>query len=205
MSHTCLECVTRVNKWFCTHEWLVSHVWMSRGVSHVNESCPTRQWVMSHMCISHVAHVNEWFRTLEWVVSQVWMSPFTHMNESRHTCKCVISYMWMSDFRHANESYYGVATISRLLKIIGLFCKRALENRLYSAKETYELRSLLIVATPYTHSWVIWHMCMSRVTHMHGSFRTCDVKSCHTCEWVLRHMWTSCVMGWLRLVGSFKF
>jgi len=33
-------------------------------------------------------------------------------------------------------SIYGVATISRLLKIIGLFCKRALWKRLYSAKET---------------------------------------------------------------------
>jgi len=32
---------------------------------------------------------------------------------------------------------YGVATISRLLKIIGLFCKRALYKRLYSAKETW--------------------------------------------------------------------
>jgi len=32
--------------------------------------------------------------------------------------------------------YYGVATISRLLKIIGLFCKRALLKRLYSAQET---------------------------------------------------------------------
>ena len=32
---------------------------------------------------------------------------------------------------------YGVATISRLLKMIGLFCKRALYNRRYSAKETY--------------------------------------------------------------------
>ena len=31
---------------------------------------------------------------------------------------------------------YGVATISRLLKIIGLFCKWALEKRLYSAKDT---------------------------------------------------------------------
>jgi len=31
---------------------------------------------------------------------------------------------------------YGVATISRLLKIIGLFCKRAQWKRLYSAKET---------------------------------------------------------------------
>ena len=32
---------------------------------------------------------------------------------------------------------YGVATISRLLKIIGLFCKRALLKRRYSANETY--------------------------------------------------------------------
>ena len=35
---------------------------------------------------------------------------------------------------------YGVATISTLLKIIGLFCKRALQNRLYSAKETYNFK-----------------------------------------------------------------
>ena len=34
----------------------------------------------------------------------------------------------------------GVATISRLLKIIGLFCKRALYKRLYSAKETYDFK-----------------------------------------------------------------
>ena len=33
---------------------------------------------------------------------------------------------------------YGVATISRLLKMIGLFCKRALQKRLYSARETYD-------------------------------------------------------------------
>ena len=35
---------------------------------------------------------------------------------------------------------YGVAPISRLLKIIGLFCKRALQNRRYSAKETYDFK-----------------------------------------------------------------
>jgi len=32
---------------------------------------------------------------------------------------------------------YGVATISRLLKITGLVCERALLKRQYSAKETY--------------------------------------------------------------------
>jgi len=34
------------------------------------------------------------------------------------------------------EKAYGVATISRLCKMKGLFCKRALWKRLYSAKET---------------------------------------------------------------------
>ena len=44
---------------------------------------------------------------------------------------------------------YGVATISRLQKIIGLLCKRNLSKRLYSAKEIFNFRSLLIEATPY--------------------------------------------------------
>jgi len=35
---------------------------------------------------------------------------------------------------------YGVASISRLLKIIGLFCKRAWLKRRYSAKETYDFK-----------------------------------------------------------------
>jgi len=35
---------------------------------------------------------------------------------------------------------YGVATNSRFLKIIGLSCKRALQKRHYSAKETYDFK-----------------------------------------------------------------
>ena len=35
---------------------------------------------------------------------------------------------------------YGVATISRLLKMIGLFCKRALQKRLRFSKETYNFK-----------------------------------------------------------------
>jgi len=38
------------------------------------------------------------------------------------------------------DTLYGVATISRLLKIICLFCKRALWKRLYFAKETYDFK-----------------------------------------------------------------
>ena len=39
-----------------------------------------------------------------------------------------------------NELRYGLATISRLLKIVGLFRKVALQKRLYSAKETYHFQ-----------------------------------------------------------------
>jgi len=38
------------------------------------------------------------------------------------------------------QSDYGVALVSRLLKIICLFCKRALQKRGYSAKETYDFK-----------------------------------------------------------------
>jgi len=34
------------------------------------------------------------------------------------------------------HAYYGVASFSRIHKITGLFCKRALQKRQYSAKET---------------------------------------------------------------------
>jgi len=44
-----------------------------------------------------------------------------------------------------------VATISRLLKIIGLFCKRALLNRGYSAKETYNLKEPTDRSHPIAH------------------------------------------------------
>jgi len=33
-----------------------------------------------------------------------------------------------------------MATISRLLQIIGLFCKRALSKRRYSAEDTYDFK-----------------------------------------------------------------
>jgi len=39
-----------------------------------------------------------------------------------------------------HENAYGVATISRLLKSTGLFSRRALQKRLYSAQETYDFK-----------------------------------------------------------------
>jgi len=41
---------------------------------------------------------------------------------------------------HMGIVCYKEATISGLLKVIGLFCKRALKTRRYSAKETYRFK-----------------------------------------------------------------
>ena len=46
---------------------------------------------------------------------------------------------------------YGVARIVRLFQIIGLFCKRALSKRLYSAKETCDFKEPTIRSHPTIH------------------------------------------------------
>jgi len=53
--------------------------------------------------------------------------------------------------------------ISRLLKILGLFCKRALQKRRYSAKETYDFKEPTNRSQPIRHRWLrhslfMWHM-----------------------------------------------
>jgi len=63
---------------------------------------------------------------------------------------------------------YGVATISRLLKMIGLFCKRALEKRRYSAKETYNLKEPTNRSHPIIHIDITAHVMYAhtRFTHV---------------------------------------
>ena len=50
-------------------------------------------------------------------------------------------------------SRYGVPTRSRLLKIIGLFCKRALWKRRYSAEETWNFKEPTNRRHPIVIAW----------------------------------------------------
>ena len=59
--------------------------------------------------------------------------PRTMACRSKHT-KCT-----MNRVASWHSICYGVASVSRIDKNIGLFCKRDLYERLYSAKETYDL------------------------------------------------------------------
>jgi len=55
----------------------------------------------------------------------VWM----HVGVGEYVCVCVSVGL--------HRLTHGVALVSKIDKIIGLFCKRALEKRRYSAKATY--------------------------------------------------------------------
>ena len=97
-------------------------------------------------------------------------------------------------------NWYGVAVNSRIDKITGLFCKRALQKSQYSAKETYNF------IDPTIRSHLIWGVavcCMVMSFHeMTASGNIGNVISCHfICD--LQHAATP-HMGWLRIVGSIK-
>ena len=58
-----------------------------------------------------------------------------HTNIHVNTC---LRNTYIHTNKHTHTWHRGVAATSRLLKIICLFCKRALQKRRYSAKETYD-------------------------------------------------------------------
>jgi len=112
--------------------WM-SHVWYEWVTSHTNEcyfprifpscsppSCPiwmrhvTHDRDMSHIWMNHVSY------ELCTYVSHIWMDHVSYELSGSTRDFQILSVLNRSEVR------YGVATIIWLLKIIGLFCKRAL-------------------------------------------------------------------------------
>jgi len=69
----------------------------------------------------------------------IWFSPLTYRSWVLSLFWLLFIYRSVVTRKMSLETImaYGVATIIRLLKTIGLFCKRALLKRLCSAKESY--------------------------------------------------------------------
>ena len=107
---------------------------------------------------------------------------------------------------------YRVATISRLLKITGLFCKRALQKRRYSAKETYNLKE----PTNRSHPISVIHAGLMKVpTSFIGLLQKSPMKrlGCGSWMWLLMCIWrttsilshvtlshVSCIWVWMWFV-----
>jgi len=84
---------------------------------------------------------------------------------------------------------YGVATISRLLKIIGLFCKRALQKRRYSAKKTYHFKEATTRSHPiltYCLACVCMCVCVYiyKYMYIHIYVHICTYTYMHVCIYV---------------------
>jgi len=145
-----------------------AHTWTMSHVTFTNESChahklartqahtshkhaQTNNWATSHSRTSHMSCARTCSHAGRWISSthtSGWMRHVTPTNKSCHTFECVTSHTWT----------YWVATISRLLKMRGLYCKwevSYLESRLFYRallqKRPMILRSLLIVNTSYSH------------------------------------------------------
>jgi len=111
----------------------------------------------------------------------------------------------------SHVTFLCLATISRPLKIRGLFCKRALQKRLYSAKETYTrhipLRLTRHSPLSFSESLIylfesltyLFQRISARVSHILFSFAP------HTSHLFVFIHSQQLTMGWLRLVGSFKW
>jgi len=123
--------------------------------------CVYRSYVMIHICV---------------YISYMYIIVYIHIYLCHYTYECVYTHIFLSlhIYHDTNMCVYiiiwggydGVATISRLLKINGLFCKRARYKRRYSAKESYNFKELLIVATPYIYIIVYVHICLYHYTYM---------------------------------------
>ena len=117
----------------------------------------------------------------------------------RHQCL-----MYMKTYR-----FCGVSTISRLLKIIDLFCKKALKKGWYSAKETYNLKERTNRSHPI-YTWrcachrYMYDMYIARYVyvrhirfHIYKTYMswciclTCTCVPQRMCHWDIR-MWQWC-------------
>ena len=70
-----------------------------------------------------------------------WPIKIRHPRRLLHPVRAWVLNLWRGIFSVSSWLLaHGVATIGRLLKITGLFCKRAPSKRRYSAKETYHCK-----------------------------------------------------------------
>jgi len=93
-------------------------------LQHTAAHCSTLQHTATHC--STLQHTATHCNTLQHTA--------THCNTLHHIATHCTP---RSTAVRSARARYEVTTISRLPKNIGLFCKRALQRRLYSAKETY--------------------------------------------------------------------
>jgi len=140
LQHMVITCEWVTNEGFTTHTH--THTTHTHTHTHTLMSCRNlqpREWVLSSSQGRVMSHI---WMSRRWVMSRAWMSHVAHEPAASNVymyicvwmlvcvrvfllCTCVsvlstaVFYVWHDSSTHS----YGVASMSRLLKIIGLFCK----------------------------------------------------------------------------------
>jgi len=127
--------------WWAEGPWRRMRVFRLLSAAPVNESCHT--WMNESWVMRHVIHVNASWVTFEWVMSDIWMKHESFVKESWVTYSMLrgcVSCSLAQFGTYEGVMSYGVATISRLLKIIGLFCRISSLSQGSFKKETYNFK-----------------------------------------------------------------
>jgi len=107
--------------------WKNSHSVYERTLYPRNMTFCLRIYVYMHLCM----HISLYAYTC--THTYIYICP-----EPGYSWHIFPPFQW-THVSHSVPRSYGVATVRRIDKIVGLFCKRALQKRQYSAKETYDL------------------------------------------------------------------
>ena len=150
--------------------WHVSLIWMGRHIS-ICDMTHSYVWHDSFICVTWLIHI--------------WHMCHKHTNGPS----------WVCCGKRRRLYSYGVARISRLLKIIGLFCR--ISSLLYGtfAKETNNVKEPTNHSHPIcvfdTFPCVIWRIHMCDMTHSHvwhDSF-ICVTWLVHMCGMTHSYVW----------------
>jgi len=155
-------------------------------VTHINESCQTRQWVMSHTLMNHVTHMNESCHTNQWVMSYHGRSKsgitlrhtVTHCNTLQNTAT------YCNTLQHT-ATHWKMPYKRDVLQCVavwrsGIVWKSPVASGTSSCHK-YRCIVAHINESCHTYQWVMSHISTSHVTHMN--------ESCHTYQRVMSHGW----------------
>ena len=152
-----------------------------------------------YRCVRVCIYIGWLFKMLTSVWPRLVVCPalefMTHLWISDQRLYTSISAFWSS--HTSDQVWYGVATISRLLQIIGLFCKRALQKRLYISScsacsagihDTRMNQSCQRMdESCHTYGFVKLEVGMHHGRHMNQSCHTLMRRVTH--GWIMPRMW----------------
>jgi len=153
LPHTNLTCLIHMCFMINSHMWRDSFVHFA-WLIHTCRMTHSYLWHDSFTCVTWLMRIYDMFHSYmrhDSFICATWpinLCDINHRGRLRGfvcvwVCVCVCACGRIPVVAHKVASFsssswfYGVASVSRIDKIVGLFCKRALLKRRYSAKETF--------------------------------------------------------------------